>query len=118
MIDTASATVFRRVQRGACGPIVVLALIAGMAVGCSGTVKDRVMTGSGSGPGPIDEAKTLIQRYANGEPMGSEAMVFDDLVKRVTAADAGKGAKLKKYLDSAQKRGVDATAAKALLKDL
>jgi hypothetical protein len=45
-------------------------------------------------------------------------MVFDDLAQRVTAADAGKGAKVKKFLDDAQKKGVDAAAAKALLKDL
>ncbi len=95
-------------------------LLAAVAAGCNSTVQDREWKGSGTGtvPGPVDDAKALVQRYADGEQMGSEAMTFDDLVQRVTAADAGKGAKLKKFLDDASKKGVDPSAAKALLKDL
>ena len=106
------------VARWSFARLLPLFLVAALTIGCSATVQDKVMTGTGTAPGPVDEAKSLIKRYADGEPMGSEAMVFDDLVQRVTAADAGKGAKLKKFLDDAQKRGADTAAAKALLKDL
>ena len=106
------------VDRRSIARLFPLALVAVLTIGCSGTVQDKVMTGTGTGPGPVDEAKALLRRYADGQPMGSEAMVFDDLAQRVTAADAAKGAKLKKFLDDAQKKGVDANAAKALLKDL
>lgn len=95
-----------------------LALGAALVIGCSSTVNDKVMTGTGTGPGPVEEAKALVQRYADGQPMGSEAMVFEDLAQRVIAADAAKGAKVKKFLDDTQKKGVDVNAAKALLKDL
>ncbi len=108
----------RLVDRQSFARLLPLFFVAALAIGCGGTVQDKVMTGTGTGPGPVDEAKALIKRYADGEPMGSEAMVFDDLAQRVTAADAGKGAKVKKFLDDAQKKGVDAAAAKALLKDL
>ncbi len=95
-----------------------LAVVAALAIGCNASVQDKVMTGTGPGPGPVDEAKALIKRYADGEPIGSEAMVYDDLAQRVIAADAAKGAKVKKFLDDTQKKGVDANAAKTLLKDL
>jgi hypothetical protein len=121
--ETATVTLARLVDRRpvarwSFARLLPLLLVAALTIGCSATVQDKVMTGSGTAPGPVDEAKSLVNRYADGEQMGSEAMVFDDLVQRVTAADAGKGAKLKKFLDDAQKKGVDAAAAKALLKDL
>ena len=103
-------------------PILRIALVAAavVAAGCNATVQDREWkaTGTAQPSGPIEDAKSLVQRYADGVEMGSEAMTFEDLVQRVTAADAGKGAKLKKFLDDASKKGIDASAAKALLKDL
>jgi len=97
-----------------------LALVAALVTGCTAKVQDNQWPGAGSSqaPSPIEQAKAIVQRYADGEPLGSEAMGFDDIVQQVTAADAGKGAKVKKFFDDIQKRGVDASAAKALLKDL
>ncbi len=44
----------------------------------------------------LEEAQTLFKRYADGQPMGSEAAGFDDLVKRVKAQDAAMGEILEK----------------------
>ena len=101
-----------------CTRLVALAIAVSLAVGCSGTVQDKVMTGAAQAPNPLGEAKALVQRYADGGELGSEAMNFDDVIQRATAADAGKGAKIKKFLDDTRKKGVDASAAKALLNDL
>jgi len=97
-----------------------LALVAAMTFGCNATVQDKSWkaTGTAQAPGPIDDAKSIVQRYADGAAVGSEAIGFDDVVKQVTAVDAAKGAKLKKFFDDTLKKGVDAASAKALLKDL
>ena len=48
--------------------------------------------------------------------MGSEAIDFEDLISRVSAVDAGKGAKLKDFLDKAKRQGrASQSAAKKLL---
>lgn len=66
-------------------------------------------------PNPVGEAKALLERYAGGEPLGSEREIFDDIVARVTAADADKGARLKAFLDEVVASGkVDVAKAKSL----
>jgi hypothetical protein len=69
-------------------------------------------------PNPLGEARGLLESYAGGQQVGSELTFFDDLVTRVTAADAAKGAKLKAFCDEVAAKGaVDKAKAKALLDD-
>jgi len=61
----------------------------------------------------LAEARTILQRYANGQPMSSEAMSFPKLVEDVKAKDAKKGEILEKGLDELQKAPASARQAKA-----
>lgn len=66
-------------------------------------------------PDPVGEARSLLQAYAGGQPLGSEQEIFTDLITRVSAADAAKGASLKAFLDESAAQGkVDAAKAKEL----
>ena len=89
--------------------IVVLAIVV---TGCSGGVKDRELPFT---PDPVGEAKAILSGYASGQPVGSESLVFDTLVARVSAVDPAKGAALRKFFDGVAKRGADRAKAKALL---
>ena len=55
------------------------------ASGCAKTdpgQRDRVIENA---PDPVGEARSVLQAYAAGGPMGSEASMFDDLTARVKA---------------------------------
>ncbi len=42
---------------------------------------------------------------AVGQPIGSEAEGYEEILSGVTAVDAGKGEELKKFLDTVDERG-------------
>jgi folate-dependent tRNA-U54 methylase TrmFO/GidA len=69
---------------------------------------------------PLAEARTILQRYADGQPMSSEASTFPDLVAKVREKDAKKADILEKGLDDLQKAppGARPGKAKELLKKL
>ncbi len=84
-------------------------------VGCSATTPNKTLQYT---PDPVAEARAMVQAYANGQPLGSEMDVYDDLVARVTAKDATKGEKLAQYLAGVRtKRSADAAGAKKFLAD-
>jgi hypothetical protein len=93
-----------------------LVLVASIALtGCSATTPNKVLQYT---PDPVAEARAMVQAYANGQPLGSEMEVYDDLVVRVTAKDAAKGEKLARYLAEVRtKRSADAAGAKKFLAD-
>lgn len=94
----------------------VLVATALLMASCSATVKDTVMPFE---PDAIKEAKSLLQNYASGRPVGSEVDGFEDLVRRVTQADQEKGQRLKQFLDSIIDKGrPDRKRAEALLNSL
>lgn len=99
--------------RSAMGRMAICVVLVAALAGCGrgrGTKHDVNLT-----PNPLGEARSLLQSYAGGQPVGSELTFFDDLVKRVTAADAAKGAKLKAFCDEVAAKGaVDVAKAKAL----
>lgn len=106
--------------RAACRPasLILGTLLFGttlLVAGCSATTQNKVLQYT---PDPVAEARSVIQGYANGQPIGSEMGTYDDLVSRVTAANADKGAKLKQYLSEIKKTGrADAAKAKKMLAD-
>lgn len=97
---------------------VVAAVLLGIAgLGCGAGAQDRRWEVKGAAaPDPLADARVVVQRFADGGQVGSEAEGFPDLVRRVTEVDAEKGAKLKKLLET--RGGPDAAAANALLKEL
>lgn len=99
--------VFIGMRRGGRGGRVagVAVAIVGTAVlaGCTQTdpgQRDRVIQNA---PDPVGEARSLLQQYASGSPIGSEGSVFDDLVARVKAADPAKGEALAAFIADIQK---------------
>lgn len=90
---------------------ILVAVPATCTVGCSrgrGTKHEVNMK-----PDPVVEARNMLEAYAGGQPLGSEQEIFADLIARVSAADAAKGASLKAFLDETMAKGkVDAAKAK------
>lgn len=84
--------------------------------GCGPHVKTyevQVMSG-------VDQAKAILDRYAKGEPMGSEAATFSDLVENIRKTDPDKAAILEKGFADIQKASPQgrASIAKQLLEKL
>ena len=66
---------------------------------------------------PVGIAGKLLEAYAVGQPIGSEAEGYEEILSGVTAVDAGKGEELKKFLDTVDRtRRVDRKEAQRLLK--
>lgn len=95
--------------------MLVLAAI-GLPGGCSRldpSQQDRLLENV---PNPVGEARSMLESYASGSPMGSEASIYDDLVARVTAADSAKGGALAAFVEDIRKSpgGLAAKAKKVL----
>lgn len=85
------------------GSWMVVVCVAALASGCSNldpSQRDRMLE---TVPDPVAEARSMLEGYASGSPMGSEASMYDDLVSRVKAADAAKGESLAEFLDDVRK---------------
>lgn len=67
---------------------------------------------------PVDQAKNLLEKYAKGQPLGSEVTSFEYIVKEVRKTDAARADTLEKGFAELQKlKGAALTAkAKELLK--
>jgi len=71
------------------------------------------------GIAPIDQAKTVLQNYAEGKPMTSEVTTFPDIVEGVRKTDPAKADILEKGFADLQKNKDNlAPRAKELLKKL
>ena len=98
-------------------------LVAGLALavtalGCGGgTVKEQVIKVPSN---PMGEATSILERYASGQPMSSEAASFPKLVEDLRKADPAKAQVLETGLAELQKVAPQARPAKAkeLLKKL
>ncbi|MFO0817501.1 MAG: hypothetical protein U1A77_06140 [Pirellulales bacterium] len=89
-------------------------LLAGLALvccwGCGGTVKEEQIQVK-TATDPLANAKTALQRYADGQPLGSEVTMFDFMVEELKKVDPAKADILKEGLD-----GIKATPAQAATK--
>jgi hypothetical protein len=67
----------------------------------------------------LERAKVILNDYANGAPMGSEAMAFDEIVEEVRQTDPHKATLLQKGFADLKRdpRNVSGKA-RALLKQL
>ena len=84
------------------------------AGGCgSATVRDKVLRTNSTDP--VEIASNMLEGYVQGQPVGSEAEGYQEMIASVTTVDAVKGGELKKFLDSIEQTGrVDRKEAKRL----
>lgn len=91
----------------------VAALLLGPVAGCGPQVKTRLIEVK---PDPVGEVRSMLQSYANGQPVSSEAGGYDDLVARLQAVDAAKGAAFAEFVAETRKAPTGVTPrAKKLL---
>ena len=89
---------------------VVLAI--GTISGCGPAPKSEVIQVKAADP--MAEVKSVLQRYADGQPLGSEASGFPALVETAKKASPEKGEILEKAFADLQKKGANI---KAIAKD-
>ncbi|MGI9447076.1 MAG: hypothetical protein ACR2NI_05435 [Pirellulales bacterium] len=79
-------------------------LVALVMIGCGpqGVAEKRF---SNPPPDAVTRAIVLIQGYADGQPVGSEAIEFEELAQGVAAIDAEKGSDVKEFLAEIEKTG-------------
>lgn len=99
--------------------VTLLGIVALGMAGCMQGATPQVETFEAPTVDPLTEAKAILQNYAKGMPVTSEAASFPDLIKRVTEKDAAKGAILEKGLGEIKANPSSAqTKATELLKQL
>ncbi len=79
-------------------------LVALVMAGCGpqGVAEKRF---SNPPPDAVTRAIVLIQGYADGQPIGSESIEFEELAQGVAAIDAEKGSGVKEFLAEIEKTG-------------
>lgn len=94
--------------------LVGFGLLVGISGGCTkGDQGQQVKTYEIPMKGPLDQAKSILENYAKGGRMGSEAAGFDALVKAVRETDPAKADILQKGFAELQKTPPQGLAAKA-----
>jgi hypothetical protein len=84
--------------------------------GCGGGKNPQAEVQSQSG---LERAKVILNDYAKGVPMGSEAMTFDEIVEEVRKTDPQKATILEKgFADLKRSPGDRSVKARELLKKL
>jgi hypothetical protein len=88
-------------------------------VGCGGSVQEETITVQASND-PLNEPRSILERYADGQPIGSEVSTFADMVARVEKVDSTRAAILREGLAEIETAAPSARAglAKALLEKL
>lgn len=99
--------------------VVVALLLAVAVLGCGGGVKEEVIEIKVASD-PLGTPKSILQNYAGGQPMGSEATSFPKMVEDVRKADPAKADILEKGLKELEQADPSARAgiAKTLLEKL
>lgn len=100
--------------------VLVGALLLGVAVaGCRPSMREEQIDVKESND-PLNAPRTLLQRYADGQPMGSEATSFAKMVEDVRKVDAARADVLEKGLAEIEKAppGKRPALAKALLQKI
>ncbi len=100
--------------------LVLVALLLAVAVlGCGGAVKEEVIEIKAASD-PLSLPKSVLQNYAGGQPLGSEATSFPKMVEDVRTADPAKADILEKGLKELEQAAPAARAglAKTLLEKL
>lgn len=89
-------TLPRPAARAAWCMAVAVFCFGGLTVGCAPA--DRTL--DVAAPDPLADARSMISRYAAGDPLGSEMETYDDLVGRVRQADPAKADALQAFFEA------------------
>jgi hypothetical protein len=93
-------------------------IITIVVIGCSGGPREETIRVKAA-EDPLNEARSVLERYAAGQQLGSEVASFPKLVENVKAANAEHGAILEKGLADIQRTPASrASLAKGILKKL
>jgi hypothetical protein len=89
------------------------------AIGCGGAVMEETITVQAAND-PLNEPRSILQRYADGQAIGSEVSTFADMVARVEKVDPDRAAILRDGLTEIEAAAPSARAslAKTLLEKL
>ena len=93
--------------------------LAAATLGCGQTVKEKQIEVKAA-TDPLLTPRSILQRYADGQALGSEVTSFQYLVETLRKADPAKAEILEKGLEEIQKAAPEARAkqAKELLQKL
>jgi|GEM_PF-307756 hypothetical protein len=69
--------------------LVVSVIAASTFVGCSGVNEERIKVNVSNDP--LEQPRSLLKKYADGQSLGSEATMFSSLVEAVKKADPKRG---------------------------
>jgi hypothetical protein len=97
------------------GSIVCTFALAVFLVGCSSGVREENIEVKASND-PLNAPRSILQRYAEGQPLGSETTSFAKMVEDVRKVDPARADVLEKGLAEIQK--ADAGSRPALAKGL
>lgn len=99
--------------------LALVVCLGGLTIGGCGDGARRPQQIQASAGSALTEAKSVLENYARGQSLASEVEGFPNLIERVKAEDAAKGAILEKGLNDIRKSPASAGAkAKELLKQL
>ena len=89
-----------------------LALAAVIAAGCARSAKEKNIEVKASND-PLFQARSVLERYAKGQPPSSEVTSFPKMVEDVRKVDPARADVLQKGLEEIKKASPSARAAKA-----
>jgi len=89
----------------------VVGLLLALA-GCPGGVKETTIQVSANND-PLNEPRSILKRYSEGQALGSEVASFPNLVSKVRAVDENRANILEKGFADIQKAPPSERAAKA-----
>jgi hypothetical protein len=89
-----------------------LALAAVIAAGCARSAKERTIEVKAAND-PLFQARSVLERYAQGQPLSSEVTSFPKMVEDVRKVDPARANVLEKGLAEIQKAWPSARPAKA-----
>jgi hypothetical protein len=94
-------------------------ILGAVLVGCSSGVREETIEVKASND-PLNAPRSILKRYADGQPLGSESTSFPKLVEDVRKIDPARADVLEKGLADIQKAGAGARPelAKTLLSKL
>jgi hypothetical protein len=93
-------------------------LIGSSLIGCGGVKEERIKVSVSNDP--LEQPRSLLKRYADGQPLGSEATMFASMIDSVKKTDPKRGEVLEAGLKKLQEATADerASIASELLKQL
>jgi len=96
------------------GCLMVGVVVAATLLGCGTSVKqEQIQIKAPNADNPLADATSLLERYAGGQPLTSEATSFPAMVERVRKEDPAKADILEAGLSELQKASPAARPAKA-----